>query len=325
MSFSFSHLWVLYLLPLALLPLIVSLFVPKLATWNILVPQTNSSHYLDWLIKGIGVLAISSIILGLAGLYQTDKTIERVGTGAHVVFVLDRSASMNETFGGKVPDQKNPAKRQVAKDLLSKFVDERTHDLFGVVGFSTQPFFMSPLTEHKSATQAAINSLASPGLAFTNVYKGLAMGLNYFKDKAQTGSRVIVLVSDGAATLDHRSQKVLREWFQRYQTSLYWFFLRTENGVGISTVPESSSDDNARVMPERYLDKFFKSLGIPYHSFEVDTPESLQTAISELDALESAPLTYKELIPRKSYVVLCYLIALFSVLILSGVKALEAR
>lgn len=325
MLFSFSHPWVLYLLPLALLPLFVSLFMPKLASWNLLVPQTDSSHYLDWLIKSIGVIALSSIILGLAGVYQTDKTIERVGTGAHVVFVLDRSASMNETFGGKVPDEKTPAKRQVAKDLLSKFVDERPHDLFGVVGFSTQPFFMSPLTEHKSATQAAINSLASPGLAFTNVYKGLAMGLNYFKDKAQTGSRVIVLVSDGAATLDHRSQKVLREWFQRYQASLYWFFLRTENGVGISSIPESSSDDNARIMPERYLDKFFKSLAIPYHSFEVDTPESLQAAISELDALESAPLTYNELIPRKSYVGLCYLIALFSVLMLSGVKVLEAR
>lgn len=325
MSFSFSQPWVLYLLPLALLPLFVSLFMQKLASWNVLVPQANTSHYLDWFIKIIGLIAISSTILGLAGLYQTDKTIERVGTGAHVVFVLDRSASMNETFGGKVPDEQTPAKSQVARELLSKFVDERPHDLFGVVGFSTQPFFMSPLTEHKSATQAAINSLASPGLAFTNVYKGLAMGLNYFKDKAQTGSRVIVLVSDGAATLDHRSQKVLREWFQRYQTNLYWFFLRTKNGTAISSIPETSSDDNPRIMPERYLDKFFKSLAIPYRSFEVDTAESLQAAISELDALESAPLTYKELIPRKRYARLCYLIALLSVLILSSVKALEAR
>lgn len=325
MAFSFSQSWVLYLLPLALLPLFVSLFMKKLASWNVLVPQTDSSHYLDWLIKSIGLIAISSTILGLAGLYQTDKTIERVGTGAHVVFVLDRSGSMNETFGGKVADEETPSKSLVAKDLLAKFVNERPHDLFGVVGFSTQPFFMSPLTEHKSATLAAIDSLASPGLAFTNVFKGLAMGLDYFKDKAQTGSRVIVLVSDGAASLDHRSQKVLREWFQRYQTSLYWFFLRTKNGMSISTVPEDSSDDNPRIMPERYLDKFFKSLNIPYAAYEVDTAESLQAAISELDKLESSPLVYKELIPRKSYVGLCYLIALLSVLVLTGVKALEAR
>jgi len=325
MSFSFSQPWVLYLLPLALLPLVVSLFTQKLTSWNVLVPQTESSHFLDWFIKIVGLIAVSSAILGLAGLYQTEKTVERVGTGAHLVFVLDRSASMNETFGGKVPDEQTLAKSQVARDILATFVDQRSHDLFGVVGFSTQPFYMSPLTEHKSATQAAINSLTSPGLAFTNVYKGLAMGLNYFKDKAQTGSRVIVLVSDGAATLDHRSQKTLREWFQRYQTSLYWFFLRTKNGTGISSEPESPKDDNPSVMPERYLDKFFKSLSIPYYAFEVDTAESLQAAISELDKLESTPLVYKELIPKKSYRHLCYLIALLSVLILSGVKALEAR
>jgi len=325
MSFSFSQPWVMYLLPLVFLPLVVSLFVPKIASWNDLVPQTETSNLLDWLIKMLGLLALTSVILGLAGVYQTEKTVERVGTGAHVVFVLDRSASMNETFGGKVPDEETPAKSHVARELLSKFVDERPHDLFGVVGFSTQPFYMSPLTEHKSATQAAINSLNSPGLAFTNVYKGLAMGLSFFKDKAQTGSRVIVLVSDGAATLDHRSQKVLREWFQRYQTSLYWFFLRTKNGTGISSIPESSSDDNSRIMPERYLDKFFKSLSIPYKSYEVDTAESLQAAISELDKLESAPLAYQELIPRKSYSGLCYLIALLSVLVLCGVKALEAK
>lgn len=325
MSFSFSYPWLLYFLPLPLLPFLVSLFEPKIVGWNDLVPQTDTSNLLDWLIKLLGLIALSSVILGLAGIHQTEKMIERVGTGAHVVFVLDRSASMNETFGGRVPDEQTPAKSQVARELLSKFVDERPQDLFGVVGFSTQPFYMSPLTEHKSATQAAINSLNSPGLAFTNVYKGLAMGLDFFKDKAQTGSRVIVLVSDGAATLDHRTQKALREWFQRYQTSLYWFFLRTKNGTGISSVPESASDDNSRIMPERYLDKFFQSLSIPYTAYEVDTAESLQAAIAELDELESAPLVYQELIPRKNYSGLCYLIALLSVLTLCGVKALEAK
>ncbi len=325
MALSFSQPWVLYLLPLIVLPMVVSLFIQKTVSWNELVPQNQTSHILDWLIKIAGMLAIACLILGLAGIYQTEKTIDRVGSGAHVVFVLDRSASMNETFGGKVPDEQTPAKSHVARTLLSQFVDQRPHDLFGVVGFSTQPFYMSPLTEHKSATQAAINSLNSPGLAFTNVYKGLAMGLSFFKDKAKTGSRVIVLVSDGAATLDHRTQKTLREWFQRYNTRLYWFFLRTKNGLGISSEPETASDDNSRIMPERYLDKFFKSLPIPYKAYEVDTPESLQTAISELDKLESAPLAYQELIPRKSYTKLCYSIALLLVLILCAVKALEAK
>lgn len=325
MNISFSQPWVLSLAFFSVLPLFVSLFDAKGISWNVLIPKAASSNVLDWVVKFIGVLALISLVLGLAGIYKTETVIERVGTGAHVVFVLDRSASMNETFGGKVPDEQTPAKSQVAKVLLSQFVDDRPHDLFGVVGFSTQPFYMSPLTEHKSATQAAIDSLTSPGLAFTNVHKGLAMALSYFKDQAQTGSRVIVLVSDGAATLDHRSQKVLREWFKRYNASLYWFFLRTENGTDITSKPESPSDDNPRVMPERYLDKFFKTLGVPYYAFEVDTAESLQQAIHELDSLESAPLVYEELIPRKPFSRFCYVISLLSVFALLFFKALEAK
>ena len=325
MNIAFAHPWVLVLLVLALLPFIAGIFNNRLTSWNRLIPASNTTRWINRLIKLLGVLAFISIVLGLAGLYQTEKTFTRTGTGAHIVFVLDRSASMNETFGGKVPDNATPAKSQVARRLLSEFVNNRPHDLFGVVGFSTQPFFISPLTEHKSATQAAINSLTSPGLAFTNVAKGLGMGLSYFQDQPHTGSRVIVLVSDGAATLDHRAQRVLREWFERYQVSLYWFFLRTENGLGITSEPESARDDNPRVMPERYLDQFFRTLPIPYHAYEVDTPESMEAAIHQLDNLESLPLVYNELIPRNDMTRLCFLTALLAVLILLGIKALEAK
>ena len=325
MNIAFAHPWVLVLLVLALLPFIAGIFNKRLTSWNRLIPPSNTTRWINRLIKLLGVLAFISIVLGLAGLYQTEKTFTRTGTGAHIVFVLDRSASMNETFGGKVPDNATPAKSQVARRLLSEFVNNRPHDLFGVVGFSTQPFFISPLTEHKSATQAAINSLTSPGLAFTNVAKGLGMGLSYFQDQPHTGSRVIVLVSDGAATLDHRAQRVLREWFERYQVSLYWFFLRTENGLGITSEPESARDDNPRVMPERYLDQFFRTLPIPYHAYEVDTPESMEAAIHQLDNLESLPLVYNELIPRNDMTRLCFLTALLAVLILLGIKALETK
>lgn len=271
------------------------------------------------------MLAFVFLVLGLAGIYQTEKTLVRTGTGAHIVFVLDRSASMNETFGGQVPDQDTPAKSKVARDLLANFVERRPHDLFGVVGFSTQPFFISPLTEQKAATQAAINSLTSPGLAFTNAAKGLGMGLNYFKDQPHTGSRVVVLVSDGAATLDHRAQRVLREWFERYRVNLYWFFLRTEHGLGITSEPKNPSDDNPRVMPERYLDQFFRSLNIPYKAYEVDTPESLQAAITELDKLESLPIVYEDLVPRSSLAKQSFALALLFTLLLTAIKALEAR
>ncbi|MCX4189591.1 vWA domain-containing protein [Methylophaga sp. OBS3] len=325
MNLSLSYPWVCGLLVLGLLPLFQHIFRKQTVSWTPLFPAHPSSKRIHRLLQLIGMTAFISIVLGLAGLHLTEQSQLRTGNGAHIVFVLDRSGSMNETFGGKVPDETTPAKREIAHNLLSQFVDKRPHDLFGVVGFTTQPFFISPLTEHKSFTQAAINSLQSPGLAFTNAAKGLGMGLRFFEDQPHTGSRVIVLVSDGAAMLDHRAQRVLREWFERYQTSLYWFFLRTENGLGIHSTPGSARDDNPRVMPERYLDKFFKSLPVKYRAYEIDTEASLQAAVDELDELENLPLVYEENIPRQPLHKPLFILAFVCLAILSSVKFLEYK
>lgn len=325
MSLAFTQPWLLLLLPLCLLPYFSSVFERHASPSLSLITLNKLTIWLNRLIRLIACLAIASIILGIAGIHILEQTITRTGKGAHIVFVLDRSASMNETFGGQTPDENEQSKAKAAGRILSEFVSNRPYDLFGVAGFSTQPFYISPLTEHKTAIQAAINSMETPGLAFTNVAKGLGMGLSYFKDQPHTGSRVIVLVSDGAATLDHRAQKTLREWFERYRVSLYWFFLRTENGQGIYSEPGSHRDDNPRVMPERHLHKFFGSLSVPYHAYEVDTAESLQASMEELDELESLPLVYQEKIPRQPLAPIFYLIALLCVLLLITVKSLEKK
>ena len=325
MNMAFSFPWLLLLLPLSLLPLLATLFERHASARLQLIQLNAATIWINRAIRGIAVLAIASIILGLAGIHRLEQTTTRTGQGAHIVFVLDRSASMNETFGGQTPDEGEESKAQAARRLLSQFVDSRPHDLFAVAGFSTQPFYVNPLTEHKSATQAAINSMDTPGLAFTNVAKGLGLGLSYFKDQPHTGSRVIVLVSDGAATLDHRVQKTLREWFERYRVNLYWFFLRTESGLGIYSEPKSSQDDTPRVMPERHLHKFFTTLSVPYHAYEVDTAESLQKAIAELDELESLPLIYDETIPRQDLSRWFYLLACLCVMALLAVKGLEKK
>jgi mxaC protein len=325
MNLAFSHPWLLLLLPLSLLPFASSLFERRACASAQLVALNPITVWLNRIIHATAVISIASLIVGIAGLHILEQTVTRTGNGAHIVFVLDRSASMNETFGGKTPDENEQSKAQAARRLLSEFVSNRPHDLFGVAGFSTQPFYISPLTEHKSAIQAAINSMETPGLAFTNVAKGLGMGLSYFKDQPHTGSRVIVLVSDGAASLDHRAQKTLREWFERYRVSLYWFFLRTENGLGIYSEPGTPQDDNPRVMPERHLHKFFNTLSVPYHAYEVDTVESLQASIAELDELESLPLIYEEKIPRQSLSIWLYSLSLFGMLLLITVKLLEKK
>lgn len=224
---------VLFALPLVLLPFFTSIFVPQNYGWTGLIPTDPFSHYLKLGLKLFASLALFFLIIGISGLYITEQNVTRIGKGAHIILLLDRSASMDHTFAGKAPSGDEESKSSAAKRILDEFVRKRKKDLFGVAAFSTSSIFVLPLSAHKEATLAAIAATDRPGLAFTNVAKGLAMALSYFEGKPHTGSRVVLLVSDGATVIDFRAQRKLRKWFEKFRVNLYWIFMRTERNRGV--------------------------------------------------------------------------------------------
>lgn len=326
MPVSFSQPLLLLLIPLALLPLFGNLLQVRTYSWmNILPQRPAKNNLLDYLIPCAAILAILALTLGAAGLYLPEHSIERVGKGAHAFLVLDRSTSMNQTFAGKAPDGENESKASAARRLLDTFINSRLHDHFGVISFSTQPLFVFPLSDHRAAVSSALAALDTPGLAFTNVAKGLGMALEQFRGQPYSGARIIMLVSDGAATLDHRARKTLRAWFKEHRVSLYWLFLRTANSPGIYDKPEDPRDDNPTTMPERYLHQFFNTLGVPYKAYEVEDPEALADAINDVAALENRSVLYDEKISKRPLDRLCFLLALLATAFLAVIKFIEAR
>jgi mxaC protein len=140
-----------------------------------------------------------------------------------------------------------------------------------------------------------------PALAYTNISKGLAMGLSYFQQQSsQTGSRIILLVSDGAAVIDPDSEAKIRRWAKQLNIRLYWIFMRSENSPGLYEKPENPRDDNAGAMPERYLHLFFTSLGIPYKAYQAENPDAVQDAINDINQLENMPLHVDDIHVRKN-------------------------
>ena len=113
-----THPWILLLLPLALAPLIVPVlagsFYPSLAA----VPSDRLSAVLDAGLRLAGLVAIAGTVLGLAGPFTGGGIVERLGTGANILLLADRSGSMNDTFGGKVPSGGEESKAAAAKRLL---------------------------------------------------------------------------------------------------------------------------------------------------------------------------------------------------------------
>ncbi|MEJ0092720.1 MAG: vWA domain-containing protein [Methylocella sp.] len=323
MNYAFATPAVLWLLPLALLPFFASPFQRVLFPSLAEAPDDLISRIVDIGLRLAAVTAIGAIVLGLAGPYRLERTIERIGRGAHVVLLIDRSESMDETFAGRAPTGGETSKSIAARRILKDFVLERPHDEYGMVAFSTLPMFVIPITEHRDAILAAIDAIGRPALALTDVGRGLAMALGMFEEGTPIASRVVLFVSDGAAVIDRRTQDALRSAIAKDNAHIYWLFLRTANSSGISDLPGPGVADTPQEMPERHLDLFFKSLKIPYRAFEAESPQAIADALAEIGRLETNPIRYVERIPRQDISEAPYMIAATAMLLLVLAKLAE--
>ncbi|WP_250152190.1 vWA domain-containing protein [Ancylobacter radicis] len=296
-SWGVDHPLVLALGLLALLPLFANVFIrngiPAIAAF----PPDPLSRVLGGGLRLVSALAILALVAGLAGLHRRAQTVLREGTGAHLVLLLDRSSSMDNSFADRAPSGDEQSKSSAAKHLLGEFVAGRPHDRIGVAAFSTSPMPVLPLTDHHDVVQAAIAAIDRPGLAFTDVGRGLALALSSFADDTAEASRAVLLVSDGAALIDRRVQDALRDAVTRTPVHLYWLFLRSRGAKSIFDVPPPG-EDTPQANPERHLHLFLQSFGVPYRAFEATSPQAVAQAIAEINRQETRPLTYSERIPR---------------------------
>lgn len=317
-----SPLWLLAL-PLALMPLMASVLDEQRYPSFADLGNDPLSTALDWAIRLLGIVAIAALILGNAGIASREQELPRLGEGAHIVLLMDRSSSMDNTFAGRQPSGEEESKSEAARRLLKAFVADRAHDRFGIAAFSTAPMVVLPLTDHKDILFAAIDAMDRPGLAFTDVGRGLALALKMHNQDTSSAPRAIVLVSDGAAVIGRRLQEDLRAAFAKRSMRLYWLFLRTAGTRGIFAPPADGEDDTPQVLPERHLNKFFESLRIPYKAYEAENPTAVQTAIEDINRLERMPIAYTETTPRIDRSWWAYLLAFTSLLALAAVKLVE--
>lgn len=313
----------LLLLPLAIVPLLwIGQRAQDYPSLDVIGSDWLSTAA-DWVIRGITSLSIAALILGLAGLHLRGMSVERVGTGAHIVLLIDRSSSMDNTFAGRQPTGGEMSKSAAAKALLMDFVKEREHDRFGVAGFSTAPFHVLPITDEKEAVLAAVRAIERPGLAFTDIGRGLALALATHEADPAAASRAIVLVSDGAGVIDRKVQDLLRQGFGKRRINLYWLYLRTEGSPGIYEEPRAGQEDTPQALPERHLHKFFTTLGTSYRAFEAENPEAVGEAIAEIDKLERQPIRYLESVPQQNLAHRAYAVAAAGLFLLLAAKLCE--
>lgn len=329
----FDHPLRLILLPLLALPALIPLLAQLARPTPTTAPTTGPAPQrgVEALLRLLGLLALAALILGLAGPRIPGGQLARLSTGADLVLLIDRSQSMDDSFAGRRPDADadggNEAKSLAARRLLTDFVTARQGDRIAVAGFSTAPMLMLPMTDRQEAVLAAIAATGEPGLAKTDVGRGLALAFSLFTNETGAAgtraSRAVILVSDGAGLIPRAVQDQLRTEARRLQTNLYWLYLRTRNAKGIFDPPAPGEADTAMARPERHLHLFLNRLGIPYRAFEAESPEDVARAIEAIDRLESRPVVIRETLPGRSLAGACWITALAASLLLLAAKCAE--
>ena len=343
---SLHHPWMLLLLPLALLPLIARRSAALANSGLFLLPQDRASAALDLGLRLLGTLALTALILGVAEPYRPEYEIERVGQGAEIVLVLDRSHSMDQGFVGPrangtaprgtgpeaidyytslAPGRLRESKGTVARRVLSDFTARRTQDRFGMVVFSTLPIRVLDFTAKRAAIRAAITAGdIGRGLSETNIGLAMQSALSFFDDLPYTGSRIVMLLSDGGDRLDTDVKDRITHLARKNRVAIYWLYLRSANSPGLEL---ASGEPSERIdtVPEYALNAFFESTGAPYHAFEAGTPAALQKALDQVDEQQNLPISYHDTVPRRELASPLLGAALVCVVLLLAANFLERR
>jgi mxaC protein len=214
---------------------------------------------------------------------------------------------------------RGPQKIKVAREVLANFITQRPYDRFGLTFFSTNPIHVVSFTQHDEIVLAGIAAGATGrGLADTDVGRGLLSAIGEFDGRSYSGSRIIVLVSDGGAQLDDETKQRIQAGLQRNRIALYWLYLRSLNGPEL----DKAQDEG---MAEIALHHYFQTLHTPYRAYQAEVPEDLSKAIAELGQQQSFPLDYVERTPRQSFSPYCLAVGLLCCLLMLAYRWLLLR
>ncbi|MEM7466721.1 MAG: vWA domain-containing protein [Pseudomonadota bacterium] len=331
MNLAFESPWWLALLPLALIAFVNRGEQTVRYSSLSLIPEDFLSKVIDWTLKLLLCAGLIAIVIGQSNPYQPATVIEKIGEGAQTVLLLDSSGSMDRPFSGEKENRGRvsvwgtyTSKGQLARRILSEYVSKRAQDMFAFFVFSGNPIPVLPLTDKQAVVQSAIEAGSiERGLASTNLGGGLIQSLDYFKDKPFTGSRIVMLVSDGAARLTPEVEDQVAHLLEKYRVTLYWIYLRDRHGPGLHT--EMGTNRAKDIAPEQIVHQFFSNLETPYRAFSAEDPTSLEQAVAEVDKLQKLPIKYLDVEPRRSLQPWFFAFAIACLLVVLVAKLMEVR
>jgi mxaC protein len=327
MTFDFLNPWMLALLPIGLLPLLRrrgDALPFSCVAW---LPRDPVGETLYVLWRATAVIAISSIIVGLAGPGVSGESKPVNGRGADILILMDRSASMDNPVSRGVVDvggapPPGESKNHVARDAITRFISHRDGDRFAFMLFGTHPLFVMPFTQNHTAIDAAMAATGiARGMPDTLLGSGLSDAVDAFDGRSRRGNRAIILVSDGGARLDAAAQQRIRDGLSRNHIALYFIYLRS----GVYSPDLHAIAPSHNYSAEAELHRYFLTLQSPYHLYQADDAEQVASAMADIERHENVTASYLERLPRQARSAWCFAAALACCVALLGFGLVQKR
>lgn len=283
----------LWLLPLALLPLI-----PRRRNARPLSSlQPVKSLAPSWRIRlwrlqpPLAALTLALLILLLAGPVQRHTTRTTIRAGVDLMLALDVSASLG---AADIPPSRMAAARSAAADFLTSRKDDR----IGVILFSGVPVLLSPPVLDKGALIARLQGVeADRSGSGTAIGDALAVSLARLKD-SPARSKAVILLTDGSSNRGHVTPRAAARAAAALGIRVYTIGFGTAAGaeipLGADGAPARLADGTLLLgaLEEEPLQEMARISGGQY--FRAGDAATLREIYHRIDALEKSPLETRD-------------------------------
>jgi Ca-activated chloride channel family protein len=250
-------------------------------------------------------LALALFIVALAQPRHIKGESRVKASGIDIVTAIDLSSSMlSEDFirddrraADDDPDNNRISRIDIAKKVLSKFIDDRPDDRVGLVAFAKRAYIASPLTLDHDYLQRNL-SRVRVGLIedSTAIGDALLTSVNRLRD-LKSKSRVVILMTDGQNNAGKVQPLTAAEVAQAMGVKVYTIGVgirgRAPYPVGINPFTGKKAYQSIDAdIDEDTLTKIAQKTGGKY--FRADKTETMRQIYAEINRLEKTEADVKK-------------------------------
>ncbi len=238
-----------------------------------------------WPIAGLLLASLGCFVVGLARPQLAEKLSHSNLSGIDIILALDVSGSMaaeDVTIGD--------AHRRIdaVKAITQSFIESRPSDRIGMVAFAGRPYLVSPLTlDHdwllKNLERVDLG-LVEDGTA---IGSAIASCANRLRDRKESKSRIIILLTDGGNNAGKVSPATAAEAARALGIKIYTIGIGA-NGEAPIHVKDQWGRMVLRMIPADLDEKTLKQIaqigGGEY--FRAESGHSLERVFGQIDKLE---------------------------------------